>query len=164
MLSKTFSYLFPDNQNDDDEFIRFPPRGLIRATQEIDCRECVDFLPLNHGDVVYVCNVYDGDTVTLAWVNEIGVKVKISCRIEGIDTPELRSNSVDEKALALAAKKRLSDAVAGQFVSIIRPDREKYGRVLCDLSTKRYVSVKDYMLQDGTICRPYDGGKKSSWE
>lgn len=153
--------IFPKDK--DDELQEYPPRGVIRATRPIDYDDCIPFLPLSHGDVVYVCKVYDGDTVTLAWLNTIGVKVRISCRISGIDTPEIRGSSEHEQSLAYAAKKRLEDAVDGQFVSILKPAQEKYGRVLCDLATDKYVSVAEYMLQDPSICRPYDGGKKVIW-
>lgn len=152
--------IFPKEK---DELKEYPPRGVIRATKPMEYSECVPFLPLSHGDVVYVCKVYDGDSVTLAWLNTIGVKVRLSCRIDGIDTPELKGSSDDEKKLALLAKKRLADAVDGQFVSIVHPSQEKYGRVLCDLSTDKHISVKEYMLGDPRICRPYDGGKKQDW-
>ena len=154
--------IFP-SQKEDDEFKEYPPRGMIRATKEIDYDDCIPFMPLSHGDVVYVCKVYDGDTVTLAWVNEIGVKVRISCRIDGIDTPELKGSSPEEKKLAISARERLANAVGGKFVSIVKPSHEKYGRVLCDLATEKYLSIRDYMLEDDKICKAYDGGKKGTW-
>lgn len=162
LIAGKFHSLF-SLKNEDSEFSENPPRGIVRATKEINYDECVQFMPLNHGDVVYVCKVYDGDTVTLAWVNEIGVKVRISCRIEGIDTPEIRGSSDLEKTLAQDAQKRLATAVEGQFVSIIKPSHEKYGRVLCDLATHKHMSVRDYMLEDTKICRPYNGDKKTKW-
>lgn len=87
-------------------------------------------------------------------------------RILGIDTPETRASSEKEKTLALRAKERLEDAVAGRFGTTRNPRTEKYGRSLADVEVVGDIkSITDYMLEDSSICQPYDGGKKrSSWD
>lgn len=126
--------------------------------------ECKKFVPLRDGDKVFCTKVYDGDTVTLCWLDNHGEKVRIGCRIYGIDTPELRGSSDDEKMLALRAKERLSKEVLNKFVTVRNEGVEKYGRVLADLSTDDHESIMEYMLEDSEICKPYSGGKKQKWE
>ncbi|CAM9865542.1 unnamed protein product [Ectocarpus sp. 12 AP-2014] len=135
----------------------------VLATEELKYQACEQFLPLRDGDVVYCNKNYDGDTCTLAWVDHRGNNVRSSCRIKGIDTPELRTSSEKEKTLALRAKDRLEGAVVGQFVTVRDPGKDKYNRILAGLETETIECVKEYMLEDPEICKPYQGGKKRSW-
>lgn len=123
---------------------------------------CEPFLPLKDGDRATVVKVYDGDSVTLGFVDR-DKNVRVSCRLLGIDTPETRGSSEREKALAVKARDRLHSFVMGKVVTIRRPDKEKYGRVLADLETEGRESVADYMLEDREVCRPYQGGRKAGW-
>jgi len=129
-----------------------------------DYGQFTPFTPLKHDSKAIVIKVYDGDTLTLGFYHQSdGEPTRISCRIDGIDTPELRGSSDDEKKLALEAKEYLSDVTLGEVVTIINPGKEKYGRVLCDLSTDELPSVSYYMLENPRICKPYDGGTKAQW-
>ncbi len=124
---------------------------------------CEPFLPLKDGDRATVIKVFDGDTVTVAWKDADDKNVRVSCRLLGIDTPEIRRSSEHEKALAIKARDRLRSFVMGKVVTIRRPGKEKYGRVLADLETAGCDSVADYMLEDREVCRPYQGGRKAGW-
>lgn len=136
----------------------------ILTKEPIEYSKCIRFIPLVEGSVVYVPRVYDGDTVTLAYKHPYSSEfVRISCRLKGIDTPEIRGTSDAEKELAKKAKQRLCNAVLGKFVTVQDTGVEKYGRVLCNLKTDNIESVSAYMLEDSLICRPYTGGKKESW-
>lgn len=123
---------------------------------------CEPFLPLKDGDRATVVKVYDGDSLTLGFVDR-DKNVRVSCRLLGIDTPETRGSSKREKALAVKARDRLHSFVMGKVVTIRRPGKEKYGRVLADLETDGCESVADYMLEDREVCRPYQGGRKAGW-
>lgn len=136
----------------------------ILATEEMQYEECDNFMPLLDGDVVFCPSVYDGDTARVCFVDRVGNRVRILVRISGIDTPEVRASSEKEKALALRAKRRLEEAVAGKFITIRNPGVEKYARSLSDIETSLISSVREYMLADPEICRPYEGGKKVSWQ
>lgn len=136
----------------------------VLAREELTYEECEQFLPLRDGDVVFCPSCYDGDSFRLTWIDGSGNKSRIIGRLSGVDTPEMRGSSDKEKALALRAKQRLSDAVTGKFVTIRNPDVEKYGRSLSDLEVGDIKSISDYMLVDPEICRPYEGGKKVSWD
>ncbi|AAK14582.1 unnamed protein product [Ectocarpus sp. 4 AP-2014] len=136
----------------------------VLAEEELTYEECEPFLPLRDGDVVFCPSCYDGDSFRLTWTDRSGYKSRIMGRLLGVDTPEIRGSSDKEKALALRAKQRLSDVISGEFVTIRKPGNEKYGRALCDLQTDTLASVSEYMIADPDICRPYDGGKKVSWD
>ena len=95
-----------------------------------DYGQFTPFTPLKHDSKAIVIKVYDGDTLTLGFYHQSdGEPTRISCRIDGIDTPELRGSSDDEKKLALEAKEYLSDVTLGEVVTIINPGKEKYGQI-----------------------------------
>lgn len=137
----------------------------VLATEAMTYEECEAFLPLHENDVVYVIRCYDGDTATLSWCDpSSGKKVRKPCRLRGYDSAEIRTKSPREKELALHAKKRLEDAIKGEFVTILAPGQDKFGRILCDLQTDNIVSVSDHMLAGGLdVAKPYSGGKKEGW-
>jgi len=132
-------------------------------SKKFDYDKCVQFLPLQDGEIAFCTSVYDGDTIRLCWTTK-GIDVKSLCRIDGIDTPEIRGSSPFEKELAFKAKDRLDKIVTGKFVTIKNPGTEKFGRILADIKTDEIESVKEYMLSDPTTAKPYDGGKKAKWE
>ena len=125
--------------------------------------KCKQFMPLQHGEIAYCSSVYDGDTIRLCWTDNNN-NVRSLCRINGIDTPEIRGSSSFEKELGLKAKERLDKVVTGKWVKIINPGVEKYGRILSDIQTDDISSIKDYMLADPSLAKPYFGGKKQSWD
>lgn len=136
----------------------------VFTKEKLAYEECQTFMPLHDGDVVFCPSVYDGDSFRLCWIDYAGRKSKIMGRLSGVDTPELRGSSEKEKALALAAKKRLEEAIAGQFVTIRNPGVEKYGRSMSDLQVKHVESVADHMLAAPDLCKSYAGGKKQKWD
>lgn len=136
----------------------------VLVQEKLTYEECGQFLPLSDGDVVFCPSVYDGDSFRICFIDQRGNKVRLMGRLTGVDTAEIRGSSEKEKALALRAKQRLGDVVAGEFITIRRPSTEKYGRSLSDIEVGDIKSVTEYMLADPEICRPYEGGKKSSWD
>jgi len=142
----------------------FAKKLNILTKEELAYEECQTFMPLRDGDVAFCPSVYDGDSFRLCWTDHTGRKYKIMGRLAGVDTPELRGSSEKEKALALVAKKRLEDAIAGQFVTIRNPGVEKYGRSMSDLQVKQISSVADHMLAAPELCKRYTGGTKQKWD
>lgn len=125
--------------------------------------DCEPFLPLKDGDQATVVKVYDGDSLTLAWTDSDQGNVRLSCRLRGIDTPELRGSSEHEKKLAVRARDRLHSKVMGRVVTIRLPGKDKYGRLLAHLETDDCASLAEYMLEDRQLCRPYRGGRREEW-
>lgn len=122
---------------------------------------CKQFLALEEGDKVKIVKVYDGDTVTAAFIRN-GIPVKFRCRLEGIDTPELHSSDAHEKALAVKARDALSALTLNKVVTVKSPSLEKYGRILCDLEVDGK-SACDEMMALHDVCYAYDGGSKKQW-
>lgn len=122
------------------------------------------YVALDDGDKALVIKVYDGDTLTIGFRHGSSNRpVRSSVRIRGIDTPELRSTSEVEKRMASVAKSRLEEVTFRKQVTLISPKSDKYGRLLCDLSTDDIKSISQYMLEDKDICREYEGGKRQPW-
>ncbi len=110
-----------------------------------------------------VISVYDGDTIKAVLDLGMSVNRKVSCRLYGIDTPELRSKMASEKQAAYTARDRVRDLVLGKSVvleSISKPD--KYGRLLVRVWAEDGVCVNDLLVKEG-LALPYDGGKKADW-
>lgn len=105
-----------------------------------------------------VIEVYDGDTVTLAFKFDSSFYRK-RCRVKGVDCPEIRSKSEDEKNRAIQAKLFVRDLVLNKVVFAVFDSKEdKYGRLLAD------ILVNDMKLSEIIIEKghgySYDGGKK----
>jgi len=110
-----------------------------------------------------VISVYDGDSITV--LLDLGMKMtaKASCRLFGIDTPEVRSKVSGEKEAAYKAKDRVKSLVMGKKVviqSVQKPD--KYGRLLVKVWTEEGKCINDLLVEE-KLAVPYDGGTKLSW-
>lgn len=110
--------------------------------------------------VSYVGN-YDGDTLTvdIPKVPEI-LGHKMHIRINGIDTPEMKTEDKCEKAQAIKAKERIH-LILSQAKRIDLKDigRDKYFRLLADVVADG-VSLKSLLLKE-KLAVPYDGGTKT---
>ena len=157
---------------DTDNVVLVESSSMVGGDQEIESLAFEDFekyICLPHGSSAFVVKVYDGDTVTLGFRCPHAVAtekppVRVSARICGIDTPELRSTNEAERALAREARRRLESIVDRKWVKVLRSKHDKYGRILCDLSVDDACpSVRDAMLEAPRLCRAYNGGKKTPW-
>ena len=114
-----------------------------------------------------VIKVYDGDTITIASTLPYkGSRIyRFSVRLNGIDTPEMKTKDASEKAIAEKAQKTLSDMILGQWVTLKNTDNDKYGRLLADVWFQG-TNMNQWML-DNRLAVPYDGGTKitpANWE
>ena len=121
--------------------------------------------PLKTGKVI---KVYDGDTITIAskvpglYNSPI---YKFSVRLNGIDTPEMRTKDEDEKEIATLARDALSEKIMGKEIRLENIKTEKYGRVLCDIYLAQ-IHLNQWLI-DEKYALPYDGGTKvipKSWK
>lgn len=110
---------------------------------------------------IQVTSVIDGDTLRAEMVGAPSPLNRVSIRISGIDTPEMKGQCDSEKEKARAAKsflsRKLSSARAVTFGTL---DWDKYGgRILADV----YFDGQDVgqMMIDEGYATPYLGGKKS---
>jgi micrococcal nuclease len=107
---------------------------------------------------------YDGDTIYIT-VPELpeGLQ-KMSVRLEGIDTPELRGKCALEKQMARETRDLVRSVLStAQSVQICNPRWGKYGgRMLGEIVINGVYSLKDLLLMHGHA-REYDGGKRQGW-
>ena len=106
---------------------------------------------------------YDGDTCYVQMAALPKTLRKMSVRVLGIDTPEIRGKCDKEKELALKARefanKTFSEAKIIKFSDL---KWDKYGgRILSNVYLDGYLYA-DMIINEG-LARPYDGGSKEGW-
>ena len=120
-----------------------------------------------------VVDVYDGDSCWVAVDFGMGL-FRYPLRMEGYDTPEIRSKDQDEKISALLVRDELRKLILDKIVwlEVVETDKpDKYGRLLSrilvpdrqtDLNGScKFVNVKDWILKHNYGV-PYDGGNKAA--
>jgi endonuclease YncB( thermonuclease family) len=116
-----------------------------------------------------VYDVYDGDTVK--FIADLGgAVVKMSLRLRGIDTPELRGAAIYEKVAGELARERLKQLIGFKgrsvLVRVVIYQWDKYGgRVVGDIIPRGERSggnVTDILISEG-YGRKYGGEKKQPW-
>lgn len=107
-------------------------------------------------------SVYDGDTIKVdvhVWPGQIN---RVSVRLNGIDTPEIRGKCVIERELAQDAKEFVINALEYQSVVIDHVKLGKYaGRVVANVKANDRDLTE--MLIEAGLGRSYDGGKRKGW-
>jgi endonuclease YncB( thermonuclease family) len=112
--------------------------------------------------------VYDGDTITIASKipsSNNPTIYKFSIRLKGIDAPEMKAKNTEEKEMAIKARDALSDRILGKDIALKNIEKEKYGRILCDIYL-RNENIGQWMI-DQRFAVAYDGKKKAipkSWK
>ena len=106
---------------------------------------------------------YDGDTCYVSAPVLPGKLSKMSVRVLGIDTPEIKGKCEKEKELALIGRQTANELFrAADVIEFKDLKWDKYGgRVLSNvyLDGKLY---SDILIEKG-LARPYDGGAKKGW-
>lgn len=109
-----------------------------------------------------VVDVYDGDTckICFPWHDTV---YKWNCRIEGIDTPELRTRNTLEKAWGYKVRDEVRKMILNEIVKVTCGDFDKYGRLLVDIETIHGIRISQWLVENG-YAFSYDGGTKRDWE
>jgi len=152
-------------RNDDkNEGILYNHMDMISLLQDIEYSDTVPFVPpIQFGKVI---KVYDGDTITIASVlpNTTEPIYRFSIRLNGIDTPEIRGKTPEEKELAIHVRDELYAKIYGKMVTLKNVDTEKYGRILADVYLDDE-NINEWLIDNEYAVR-YDGGTKhrpASW-
>ena len=106
---------------------------------------------------------YDGDTCTysIADVPDF-FGDKISIRVKGIDTPEIRGKCNSEKSRAKQVRDFVRDLHSqATQIELKNCERGKYFRFVCDVYL--YGKNLSEILIERGYARKYDGGKRESW-
>jgi endonuclease YncB( thermonuclease family) len=119
-----------------------------------------------------VVKVYDADTITVA--NRISLDggntysteiYRFNVRLNGIDTPEIKSTNPATKARAVNARDALRYLILDKVVQLSNVSTDKYGRLLADVYFET-LHINQWLL-DQKYATPYAGGTKvipEEWE
>ena len=117
-----------------------------------------------------VSNVYDGDTCRVIFFYK-GELTRVTVRLSGIDTPEMKSDNPNEVFLAKNAKEKVSDELLNKISYIKFGKNDKYKRPLVEIFpceqnnftiNSEFVSINQILIEND-LARAYDGGKKELW-
>ena len=114
----------------------------------------------NFQGAVYIRN-YDGDTITfnLPGLHPI-IGEKISIRVNGIDTPEIRGKCEKEKYDAKQVKEMVADILKdAEQITLKNMERGKFFRIAAEVIVDGE-NLADMLIEAGMAVR-YDGGKKT---
>lgn len=130
-----------------------------------------------------VLSVYDGDTVNIAFFPSFetfsvrNTPYVSALRLDGLDAPEVKPRGIESpelKDLHKEAGAKVRDLVKSFVLDQIvwvrfseHSDREMYGRLLGSIYLKdptdaRTMSLNQYLLHY-QLCKPYDGGTKTTF-
>ena len=110
----------------------------------------------------YIKN-YDGDTITVKLdCNTPLFCNKMSIRVNGVDTPEIRANCPKEKRLAVKAKEFVKQNLNNKLIELRNCKKGKYFRLICDVFYDYRTNLSSKLIING-YGRKYDGGKRKNW-
>ena len=139
---------------------------VVTTTTHIQWDETVPFtFPITGGQVI---KVYDADTITIAskLPYDASPLYRLSVRLNGIDTPEMKGKGVsdEEKEAAILARDFVSNLVLHKHVHLENIESEKYGRILADVYIGD-IHLNELLIKERYAVK-YDGGTKikpASW-
>jgi len=108
----------------------------------------------------YIKN-YDGDTITVDLNCSIPFFCKkMSIRVNGIDTPEIKTKCSKEKTLGKEAKNFVFVQLKShKFIDLKNCKKGKYFRLVCDVYYNG-ISLSKKLIEQGLAVK-YDGGTKT---
>jgi micrococcal nuclease len=108
-----------------------------------------------------ITKVYDGDTCHAIFQFSGKYYVWI-IRLEGLDTPEIKSENPLERDAAILAKNKLEELILDKIVNLDLQHYDKYGRILAKISTGDIPDISKYLISL-KLGREYHGQKKEAW-
>jgi len=114
-----------------------------------------------------VVDVYDGDTVKIVFPlseKEPNRLYRWNCRLINVDTPEIRTKNLKEKAYGKQVRDKLREKILNKLVYIKCLDFDKYGRLLVEIfdNEKCEECINNWLILN-EYAKKYDGGTKSKW-
>ena len=153
---------FTRNTNNKPHQPKTEPKKFNEDGDDITWQDTVEFtFPIESGRVI---KVYDGDTITIAakLPFDNSPLYRLSVRLNGIDTPEIKGKTDDEKIAAKQVKDALSNLILNKRVSLKNIQTEKYGRILADVYIGE-LHINQWLITEKYAVK-YDGGTKKSPE
>ena len=136
-------------------YYKWKYRNYNQKTKFYTLKECSTWAKIVH--------VYDGDTVHAVFVQPNSTIIyKYKLRLAHIDTPELKSNNIEEIKKAKEAKKIVEDMILNKIVYLELEGEDKYGRLLANIYINN-LNLNEYLIEKKYAYR-YEGGKKKNFE
>jgi endonuclease YncB( thermonuclease family) len=135
-------------------------QNYMEDGNDIKWEDTVEFtFPIEGGRVI---KVYDGDTITIASKLPFveSPLYRLSVRLNGIDTPEIKGKTEDEKLAAKLTRDALAGLILNKYVTLKNIQTEKYGRILADVYFGE-LHVNELLIKEKYAVK-YDGGTKKS--
>lgn len=140
--------------------------NIMEDGTDIMWEDTVPFtFPIKGGRVI---KIYDADTITIAskLPYDSSPIYRLSVRLNGIDTPEMKGKNIseEEKNASINARDFVSNLTLNKFVRLENVSSEKYGRILADVYIGN-IHLNELLLKE-RYAVPYDGGSKkkpNSW-
>jgi endonuclease YncB( thermonuclease family) len=127
----------------------------------VDCSKIEKFSLNEYVTDAKVVKIYDGDTIHAVF--EFNNKLyKWVCRLDGIDTPEIKSKNSKEKEAAIKTRDYLREKILDKIVELKCKEFDKYGRLLVDVYHNN-VFINDLLITE-KYAKKYNGGTKEEWE
>jgi len=150
-------------------FYKDPVKNQIEQTI-IHWNQTIPFIPpINQGQVI---KVYDGDTITIASKLPYPESplYRFSIRLFGIDSPEIKGKTTEEKEAAKKSQKALEDLILHKIIYLKDNAQEKYGRILANIyvdaptneNPGNQIHINKWMLDNG-YAYEYDGKTKKTF-
>ena len=141
-------------------------RNYMEDGSDIKWEDTVEFtFPITGGRVI---KCYDADTITIAskLPYDTSPLYRLSVRLNGIDTPEIKGKGVsdEEKDAAKVARDFVANLVLNKVVRLENIQSEKYGRILADVYLGD-IHLNKLLIKERYAVE-YDGGTKKkpvSW-
>jgi endonuclease YncB( thermonuclease family) len=135
-------------------------QNYMEDGNDIKWEDTVEFtFPIEGGRVI---KVYDGDTITIASklpFNDSPL-YRLAVRLNGIDTPEIKGKTEDEKLAAKQTRDALATLILNKYVTLKNIQSEKYGRILADVYFGD-LHLNEWLIKEKYAVK-YDGGTKKS--
>jgi len=116
----------------------------------------------NQVKIAKCVDVYDGDTIQLVFPLQDEL-FRWTCRLIGIDTPEIRTKNKKEKTFGYTVRNNLREQILNKVVTVKCEDFDKYGRLLVHIYLDKDTPSINEWLIDNKFAFSYDGGKKQNW-
>lgn len=107
-----------------------------------------------------VCSVYDGDSMKIIFpfYNNF---YTWTCRLKGVDTPEIRTKNIEEKEKAIIVRDKVREKIMNKKVTVHCGKFDKYGRLLIDIICVDDKCHINQWLLENKLAVEYYGGKKN---
>ena len=125
-------------------------------------------------------DVYDGDTVKIAMPividgNLTNKLFRWNCRLNRVDTPEIRTKNLQEKEFGKKVRDILREKILNKLIYVKCLDFDKYGRLLtelyidedynylninCDNCEEKLVNISSWLISNN-YAKEYFGGTKT---